>query len=635
MEGGIFVQAFVYLLAALLVVPLARRTGLGSVLGYLLAGLLIGPSVMGLVGDEGEEVMHFAEFGVVMMLFLVGLELEPERLWRLRKSIVGLGGAQVLGTAVVVGGVATAFGLPWQQALALGLIFAMSSTAIALQSLTERGLLRTDAGQKSFSVLLFQDIAIIPILAGFPLLATLAPSGADAHETWIDGIPAWAHGAVVLLAILGVVIGGRFLSQPFFRAIASTGLREMFTAAALLLVIGVTLLMGAVGLSPALGTFLAGVVLASSEYRHELESDIEPFKGLLLGLFFMAVGASLDVASVAADPLRVLGILLGVVVLKAVVLYALGRAFGSARDQAARFALSLSQIGEFAFVLFSFALLSGVLPEHLTKTMVAVTALSMALSPFVTAFGERFVIPRLGAAPAESRAADPIDEENPVIIAGYGRFGQIAGRFVRSHGFKATVLDVDSDQVELLRRFGTKVFFGDASRIDLLRSAGAGKARLLILAVDDHAKALEIVHTVRKHFPHLEILARARGRTEAYELIRNGVSRVYRETFDTSLRVGVDALEILGVHAHQAHRAARTFKRQDESFMMEMAHIATDQQKLVTTVRERTRELERQLRLDASDDPERDDHAWDSEPLRAAAIARAEQEAKKDEAPPV
>ena len=635
MEGGIFVQAFVYLLAALLVVPLARRTGLGSVLGYLLAGLLIGPSVLGLVGDQGEKVMHFAEFGVVMMLFLVGLELEPDRLWRLRKSIVGLGGAQVLGTGLLVGGVAAAVGLPWQQALALGLILSMSSTAIALQSLTERGLLRTDAGQKSFSVLLFQDIAVIPMLAGFPLLATLAPSGAAHHETWIHRLPAWAHGGVVLLAILGVVIGGRFLSQPFFRAIAATGLREMFTAAALLVVIGVTLLMGAVGLSPALGTFLAGVVLASSEYRHELESDIEPFKGLLLGLFFMAVGAAIDVQGIAADPLRVVAILLCVGALKSLVLYTLSRAFGAARDQAARFALSLSQVGEFAFVLFAFAVGSGVLPEGMTKTMVAVTALSMAASPFVTAFGERFVIPRLGAAPVETRAHDEISEENPVIIAGYGRFGQIAGRLIRSHGFKATVLDVDSDQIDLLRRFGTKVFFGDASRIDLLRAAGAAKARLLILAVDDHAKTLEIAHTVRKHFPHLEILARARGRTEAYELIRNGVTRVYRETFDTSLRVGTDALEILGVHAHQAYRAARTFKRQDEAFMMEMAHIATDQQKLVTTVRERTRELERQLRLDATDHPDRDDHAWDSDEIRAAVIAQAEREAKKDEAPPV
>jgi Kef-type K+ transport system membrane component KefB/voltage-gated potassium channel Kch len=569
------------------------------------------------------------------MLCLVGLELAPDRLWRLRKTIVGLGGAQVVGTAVVLGGAAVLVGLGWQQATALGLILAMSSTAIGLQSLTERGLLRTDAGQKSFAVLLFQDIAVIPLLAGFPLLATLTPSGASAHETWIDRLPAWAHGGVVLLAILGVVIGGRFLSQPFFRRIAATGLREMFTAAALLLVIGVTLLMGLVGLSPALGTFLAGVVLASSEYRHELEGDIEPFKGLLLGLFFMAVGAALDVAGVMADPLRILALLVGVVSLKTIVLFALGRAFGASGDQAARFAFALGQVGEFAFVLLSFSVVSGVLPEELAATMVAVTALSMAASPFVTALGERFVVPRLEASAAKDpRAPDAIEEENPVIIAGYGRFGQIAGRFIRSHGIGATVLDVDSDQVDLLRRFGSKVFFGDASRIDLLRAAGAGKARLLILAVDDHAKTLEIAHTVRKHFPQLQILARARGRTEAYELIRSGVEHVYRETFDSSLRLGEDALRMLGVHAHQAHRSARTFRRQDEAFMYEMAAISGDQQKLVTTVRERTRELEKMLRLDAEgESPERRDHAWDSEPLRAAAIARAEQEAKDREAP--
>lgn len=621
MDGqSLFVSAFVYLAAALLVVPIASRLKLGSVLGYLIAGVIIGPFGFGLVGEDSQHVMHFAEFGVVMMLFLVGLELEPARLWRLRGPILGLGGLQVLCTAAVVGAGALALGLPWQQALALGLILAMSSTAIALQSLNEKGLMRSDAGQKSFAVLLFQDIAVIPMLAIFPLLATAAPTGGQGHGGgFVEHLSALEHAGVVLGAILAVIAAGRLFVRPALRVVANTGLREMFTAAALALVIAVTLLMSLVGLSPALGTFLAGVVLANSEYRHELESDIEPFKGLLLGLFFMSVGAGIDFGLMASAPGTVVGAVVAVTVAKLAVLLLLARAFHTSADQGLIFAVSLSQVGEFAFVLLSFAQQNGVLPDAVARPMVAVTALSMALCPLLLALNERVVLPRFTRQHNAERESDVEDESHPVIIAGYGRFGQIAGRFMRAYGIGATVLDVDGDQVEVLRRFGQKVFYGDASRLDLLRAAGAERAKLLIVAVDDHQKVMQIVHEVHKHFPHLTLLARARGRSEAYELIEAGVAQVYRETFDSSLRLGVDAMRLLGVSGHRAVRLARTFRRYDEEGMFEMAAIHHDEAQLVRTARERISLLEQALQSDLDSRGELEDDGWDAEPLREAA----------------
>lgn len=623
-----FREALVYLAAALVVVPVATRLGLGSVLGYLLGGVLIGPWGLDLVGEGRTDVLHFAEFGVVMMLFLVGLELDPARLWRLRGPILGLGGLQVVGTAVAIAIPGLLLGLPWQQALALGFILAMSSTAIVLQSLAEKGLLKSDAGEKSFSVLLFQDVAVIPMLALFPLLATLPVAGADDGHggAAVSHHPPLVRAAITLGAIGGVILAGRFLVRPIMRVVARTAMREMFATAALLLVIGVTVLMHAVGLSPALGTFLAGVVLGNSEYRHELESDVEPFKGLLLGLFFLAVGASIDFGLLVDAPLTIAGLLVGVMAVKAGVLWLLARRFRSNREQATLFALALAQVGEFAFVLLAFAERSGVLPVAVTGPMVAVTALSMAASPLLLVLFDRVIAPRLAPrALTEERASDVEDEENPVIIAGYGRFGQIAGRFLRANGVGVTVLDVDSEQVEVLRRFGQKVFFGDASRLDLLRAAGAARAKVLIVAVDDPAKVLQIVAEAKKHFPNLRIYARARGRSEAYELLDQGVAGVYRETFDTSLRLGRDALEALGWSAYRALRAARTFRRVDEAGLREMAAVRHDQARLVTTARERIRQLEELLKGDRDVAEELDDHAWDSAPLREAAL-RADRE---------
>lgn len=612
-------QALVYLAAAVLLVPIAARLGLGSVLGYLIAGVAIGPWGFGFVAEESRTVMHFAEFGVVMMLFLVGLELDPGRLWRLRGPVLGLGGLQVAATALICVPIAVLLGIPWQQGLALGLAVAMSSTAIALQTLGEKGLLRTEAGQTSFSILLFQDMAVIPILAGFPLLATLEihAAGEDAHGGggWIEHLPAWQHGLLVLAAVTSVIVAGRLVVGPLLRIVARSGLREMFTASALLLVVAVAALMGVVGLSAALGTFVAGVVLANSEYRHELMADVEPFKGLLLGLFFIAVGASIDFGLLANSPVGIAGLVAVALGVKIGVLLLAARLGGLSLAQSLTLAVVLSQIGEFAFVLFGYAEQNGILPTSVTAPMTAVTAFSMATTPLLLTFLERFVLPRLSRAPVSERKADEIDELNPVIVAGYGRFGQIVGRLLRSYGHEVTVLDIDSEQVDTLRKFGQKVFYGDASRLELLHAAGAEQAKVLVIAVDDPEKVVEIVHTARKHFPNLAILARARGRTEAYELIELEIENQYRETFDAALRCGEDTLRLLGLPAHSAHRAARTFRLQDEAGMRELAKHRDDQQLLISKARERMRDFEQLMREERGED-NYPDAAWDSEVIR-------------------
>ena len=633
---GFFFQAFVYLAAAVVSVPLAKRLGLGSVLGYLIAGVVIGPFGMELVGDEGQDVLHFAEFGVVMMLFLIGLELEPSRLWRMRRSILGLGGSQVVLTALLIAGVALAAGQDWRTALAVGMILALSSTAMVLQTLAEKGLMRTDAGQNAFSVLLFQDIAVIPMLAILPLLGSGHGTGesADGHgggghggdhaadaaahgTTWVDGLPPWAETLTVLAAVALIVVVGRFLTRPIFRFIARTGLREIFTAAALLLVIGIALLMSKVGLSPALGTFLAGVVLANSEYRHELEGDVEPFKGLLLGLFFIAVGASIDFRLIAADPGGVAWIVVGLVAIKLLVLLGLARVFRMSLDQCLLFAFALAQGGEFAFVLFSFAAQNGVLGASVSAPLVAAVAVSMALTPLLLVVAEKLLLPRIGTREQDSRPADAIDTGEPaVILAGFGRVGNVVGRLLRANGIEITVLDADSDRVDVLRKLGLEVYYGDATRLDLLHAAGAAHAKMIVLALDDASKNLELVETVRKHFPHLQILARAEDRPDAYDLMAAGVDQVFRETLDSSLALGVEALRHLGVRAFQATRSARTFRCHDEDALRELASMRHDQKRYINRARERIRLLEQTLLADHQDDGLERDAGWDVESLR-------------------
>ena len=617
--GGFFFQALVYLTAAVVLVPIAKRLGLGSVLGYLIAGVAIGPFALRLVGEEGQDVMHFAEFGVVLMLFLIGLELEPSRVWRMRAPILGLGGLQVGVTAAALAGIGIAAGLTGRTAVAVGLTLALSSTAIVLQTLSEKGLLRTGGGQSSFAVLLFQDIAVIPILAVLPLLAPpgAAALGGDGHdETWVAGLPGWAETLVVLAAVLLIVMAGRYLLQPVFRFIARTGLRELFTAAALLLVIATAILMTKVGVSPALGTFLAGVVLARSEYRHELESVIEPFKGLLLGLFFISVGAAIDFGLVASRPGLIAALMGALILLKLVVLLVLGRVFKMSLDQNLLFAFSLAQSGEFAFVLFSFATRYGVVEHELAALLIAVVALTMAATPLLMLLNERLIQPRFGTLEREERPADEIDEENPVIIAGFGSFGSVIGRLLRANGVGTTVLDADSDRVDLLRKLGLRVFYGDASRYDLLRAAGAERAKMLVVALDSGEKCAELVATAQRHFPHLKLLVRAANRRESYELIDAGHEYVFRDKLDSALRTGVEALRLLGFRGYQAHRAARTFRRHDEESLRELAAMRHDTSLYINTARQRIRDLEELLLSDLEDAGDTRDAGWDTESLR-------------------
>lgn len=587
-----FLSAFIYLAAAVLMVPLAHRLGLGSVLGYLIGGALIGPFVLGWVGgSQGEEAMHFAEFGVVIMLFMIGLELEPSRLWRMRGPIFGLGGLQVAGTALAVTGIAMACGLEFKAALATGMILALSSTAIVIQTLQEKALMRTDGGSDSFAVLLFQDISVIPMLAVFPLLAT---SGAkmEAHG-WLQELPHWAQPLVTLSAVVAIVIAGQFVVPRGFAVLAKTGLRELLTAAALLLIVGVALLMTQVGLSPALGAFVAGVVLAGSHYRHELASNLEPFKGLLLGLFFLAVGASLDFSVIAAKPLLVGVLVLGLIVLKTLVLFVIATLLKIRGSHRWLLALALAQGGEFAFALLSMAIQQRILDEEMSKLLVAVVALSMAATPLLFVLYEKVIAPRHTAVVEAKRAPDTIDEHAPVIMAGFGRFGNFVGRFMMSQDIKVTVLESDPDHVDMLRTFGFKVFYGDATRLDLLHAAGIEQACMLIISLADRAKVAQLVAEVRQKFPDVRILARAHDYDQRHELIRLGLRSedVVHEQMHSALELGLKALRVLGKPGEAMEEAKRRWKAYDEETFHLLIPVQDDDDAYASIVRERRIQL--------------------------------------------
>lgn len=595
-----YFDAFIYLLAAVVSVPIAKRLGLGSVLGYLVAGALIGPFALRLVGREA-EVMHVAEFGVVMMLFLIGLELQPSKLWTMRRALVGLGLAQVLGTAAAIGAVGYFAGLALPMAAAVGLVLAMSSTAIVLQSLREKGLMKTPAGEACFSVLLFQDIAVIPILIVLPLLATRPRQAGAENEaaTWVTSLPPFLEGTVVVFAIASIVIGGRFLVRPVFRYIAATRLREIFTAFALLLVIGIALLMQMVGLSAALGTFLAGLVLADSEYRPQLEADIEPFKGLLLGLFFLSVGAGIDFGYVAEHVGLIAGLVAGLLAVKFAVLIVLGRFAGFPASQNLLFAFALAQGGEFAFVLLSFCEQQGVLAGNVTTPLVAATALSMAATPLLLLFNDRVVQPRFATGRRKARPADEFAEyRSEVLIAGFGRFGHVVGRILRASTVHTTVLDHDADWVDTLRKFGMHSYYGDATRTDLLRKAGAEGARIIVVAIDDVEQSLELVDTVQREFPKLEIFARAADRIHAFELMKRGVKHIHRETLGSSLDLSVDVMEALGFQREHAERTARIFRQHDERALREIFELRDDEATYISTARQHIENLEKVLMED-------------------------------------
>jgi len=624
-------QTLFYLGAAVISVPIAKRLGLGSVLGYLIAGVIIGPHALSLIGAQA-DVMQFAEFGVVILLFLIGLEVQPSTLWDMRKAIFGLGGAQVTGTALSVAGVSMLLGLPWQTALAVGLVLAMSSTAIVLQTLDEKGLRQGPVGRAAFGVLLLQDLAVIPMFALLPLLATVAPPAhaveAGHGASLVAHLPIWAQGLSVFAAVGAVVGGGRYLVRPLFRFIAKARLREIFTASALLIVVGVASLMQMVGLSPALGAFLAGVVLAESEFRRELETDIEPFRGLLLGLFFITVGAGVDLPLIASQPLTLIGLVLGLMVLKFLVMLGLARLFGAPLRGAAAVATALAQGGEFAFVLLTFTVGAGVIGETLAALLTAAVAVSMALTPLAMILYERVSAALDAAIPDVTPETGDFDDGEPdIIIAGFGRFGQITGRLLTANGFRSTVLDSDIEQIDLLRRFGRRVHYGDATRMDLLRAAGIERARMLIVALDDREKTVELVETARKAFPDLVILARAWDRRHAYDLLANGADAVERETFESALALGQTALQKLGFRAHRAHRAASFFRRHDRRTFEELRPVWGQEEAYILASRDAAQTMDKLLAADLSRmRPGDAGGAWDTASLEQELRERAEKE---------
>lgn len=602
--NDLLVQALVYLAAGVISVPIAKRLGLGSVLGYLIAGIIVGPHVLRLTG-EAESVMHFAEFGVVILLFLIGLEVRPALLWRMKTAIFGVGAAQMLGSAALLGAAGAAMGLEWRMALAAGLILAMSSTAIVLQTLDEKGLRQGPVGEASFGILLFQDLSVIPLFALLPLLGA-GGAAAVADENLLAGLPAWMRALAVLGAVAVVIVGGRYLTQPLFRFIAAARLREIFTASALLLVVAVAVLMEAVGLSPALGAFLAGVVLAESEFRRELETDIEPFRGLLLGLFFITVGAALDLKLIAEQPLLIVGLTLGLMALKLAAIYGAARLFRTPPHSAATVGVSLAQGGEFAFVLLAFAVGARVLPPDLARLLVAVVAVSMAATPLFLNLFERLVLSR--ERPRDEPEHLPFDEGAPdVIVAGFGRFGQIATRLLMANDFRVVILESSIEQIDILRRFGWRVHYGDASRLDLLRSAGADKAKLLLVAIDDRDKAVEMVEAARQAFPNLTVLARAYDRRHAYELLREGAAVVERETFESALNFGRRALERLGISERRALKAAVVFRDLDRQLFEQLAPIAGEEERYILATRDSRETTERLLRAEIARLEEDDD----------------------------
>jgi monovalent cation:proton antiporter-2 (CPA2) family protein len=630
-------QALVYLGAAVISVPIAKRLGLGSVLGYLIAGVVIGPFALSLVGEQ-TDIMKFAEFGVVILLFLIGLEVQPSTLWDMRKAIFGFGGAQVVGTSVAIAGVSMLLGLPWQTALAVGMVLAMSSTAIVLQTLDEKGLRQGPVGRAAFGILLLQDLAVIPMFALLPTLATIAPTvhevaGGHGGSSLVEHLPRWAQGLSVLAAVGIVVGGGRYLVRPIFRFIAEARLREIFTAAALLIVVGVASIMQTVGLSPALGAFLAGVVLAESEFRRELETDIEPFRGLLLGLFFITVGAGIDLRLVASQPLVLISLVLGLMILKFAVMFGLARLFGAPARGAAAVATALAQGGEFAFVLLSFTVGAGVIGSTLAALLTAAVAVSMALTPVAMILYERIAQAVDAAIPKQVPDTGAFEDGEPdIIIAGFGRFGQITGRLLTANGFRSTVLDSDIEQIDLLRRFGRRVHYGDATRMDLLRAAGIERARMLIVALDDREKTVELVETARKAFPDLVILARAWDRRHAYDLLANGADAVERETFEAALALGTTALQKLGYRAHRAHRAGAIFRRHDRKSFEDLRPVWGQEEAYILASRDAAQTMDKLLTADlARLRPGDATGAWDTASLDEELKERAERDTARRE----
>lgn len=582
-------QSVIFLGAAVVAVPISKRFGLGAVLGYLAAGAIIGPAALGLIEDF-KSILHFAELGVVLLLFIIGLELQPSRLWVMRKAVFGLGGSQVVLTAAIFALAGSLLGLTPVTAVVAGLALALSSTAFALQVLAEKNQLITRHGRAAFSILLFQDLAAIPILALVPLLGAGSDGAADAG-TLVAVLK-------VVAVLVGVIVGGHYLLRHAFRVIARTRIREVFTAMALFTVVGTAMLMETVGLSMALGAFLAGVLLADSEFRHALEADIEPFKGLLLGLFFIAVGMSVNFSLLVEQPLLILALVGGLVTVKFLVLFGLGKAIGQNNESARNLGFAISQGGEFAFVILGVAVGSRVMAGDLAALLILVVILSMVVTPLLFLLDEKLLQGR----PRDDREADyqmPAGEENQVIIAGFGRFGQMVARILRAKRIGFTALEISQEQVDFVKKYGNKIYYGDPSRLDLLRAARADQAVIFVLAMDSVEGSLRTAETVRKHFPHLKVYARARNRKHAYQLMDLEVEVIQRETFLSSLDIARNVLEGLGLSHYDAEQVVETFKEHDERRLHSSYEHHNDEEKMVLLAKKSAEELEELFAQDA------------------------------------
>lgn len=577
-------QALVFIGASVILVPIFRWLGLGSVLGYLMAGILVGPDGLGLIRDA-ESVIHFSELGVIFLLFLIGLEIHPGKLWSMRKHLLGLGGAQIVFSSVVFFSIGLAFGLEATTAGVIGFALSLSSTAFAIQDLTEKNQFNTEFGRSSFAILLMQDLTAIPALAVIPALGVVVDTAAPSLQ-----------GAAALLILVCLVIASRFLMRPAFRFIASTRAREIFTAATLLVVLGVAALMQKVGLSAALGTFIAGVLLADSEYRHEIEANLEPFKSLLMGLFFIAVGMGVSLDVIGEHPFLVAGLSIGYMLLKGLVIYGSGRLFKMNHMNSKMMAITISQGGEFAFVIFAMALQSKLASNETLALLTVVITISMALSPLISLANVRLLERAKKSLKPEY---DKIEDEAPeVIIAGFGRFGQMFGRLLRAQGIRFVAIDHDSDQIELIRRFGNEVYYGDVSRLDLLQAAGAARAKYLVLAIDDVEQSLAAARIAKEHFPGLKVFARARNRGHVYDLMDLGLTFIKRETLDSSVNFVADLFVDRGMPRSKAENLVEKFKRHDELMMLEQYKVRGDDVSMVSISKQGTAQLAQVLRED-------------------------------------
>ena len=622
MTGSLLFQAIVFLAGAILCVSIAKRFGLSSVIGYLLAGVLIGPYVLGFIGEEGQDILHFAEFGVVMMLFLIGLEIEPRNFWKMRRSILGMGGIQVGLTMLLTYIFFSTMGFEWQVSLVIAMAVALSSTAIALQTIKERGLMDTTFGSSAFSILLFQDIIVIFMLGALPLLSsTSKETGINEHDTsasLIENLPLGLQTLAIIVSVVLIIVAGRYLIVPMLRKVAKTSVRELLIAAAFLIVFGISFVMEFVGLSPALGAFLGGVVLSNSEFKHELESTLEPFKNLFLGLFFMAVGASINFIVIAKSPLTIGGVLIAIILLKALILFITARVFKLKMDQKLLLTFGLAQIGEFAFVLLSFAFQLKILDQETIDMMLVITALSMSLTPIIGLINERLILPKVGTKESIKRPMDHIAKSHKIILVGFGHFGSTVGRFLRSHGVEATILDQDSNRVDFLRKMGFEVYYGDATRIDLLESAGIAEAKILICAIDNPNITKEVTKLVKEKYPHVELMVRAKNRYDAYDLLNLGIENIYRETLDTSLSLAKDVLSKMGFRKYTLNRQVQNFIKYDEDSLRRLAKEPRRGEEYIFKARKELEEQEKLLDEDFKRGLVDLDNHWDSEHIRKA-----------------